>query len=1004
MRAQSMETSEACDPYSRPARRTQWIVSTLAYHYGLDRGVENEIIVLATGLDQYLQEIFHHLDCQGEGRIPAEDFIILCDILGLSKESEVEECAGMLDSLPSELTFRQFHAKLCGYFSTKAGRPYENGRLLVGRDSEHIETQIRLRSPLRRREKLLTLGAGRRIRGCAPAADRLGSGCKQGACTRECYEEIVALEEAEDRIGKLEEENASLRELVEDMRAALQSSDARSLALQVGLWKSHSKHRPDSGCFTARHAQAVQRSGAPDGTRSLRGLLRELELAQNARAGQVEAVVLLNRKLEQELHASRETVLVLEECNRTLRTEQVGMRRKAEEAREALRSGLAKVKELEAKARRVPALQKHLQQIEMELLYYRSALWPDMGEQARATRGSAMFEPLSCTTDIYCVSAPLYPVSPDTFKDRQEAEPKTGLDLKFSLRSTAVQACGLAPSARSLPAVTGSRGGEEGDPRARGRNAGSGTNLLTSFPWKTRDPAICVLKGRRRPRVPETRGRPDLRGRRGPEAGDTKGGSAPSGERRKTVSSLFTSSVTPQRRRRKRTQKTKTFHLSVITTPVVGGRHGACTHRVKPRPFVISVPLLSRVAVAVTVAGRADGPRHGQIKRSGLWPRGLKFWVPGGRRLLNMPSRTVTVLPVMTCPTEGGTTALPCVMSLVGELEVDKLARPHWDMQRLNTDYKTFYARFAVHTKQENRVTPAVSPAEPGHASLCHFSAAPLCVLFGISLSRYEREVRSTHGMKPERMNNGRTEGSRAPEVFREDSHCSRDGRDTQQDRGSPTGRAEIAHDNMEEQLLRSVEGQAASDEEGDQWSREQQQQVDEVKRILTRLSCCSRAEEGYIAVLELLDRVTRLHKQLELRESQTRRAEPQLHPEPEQINDSLVQELQHKAEETELLQRELQMLETERVRLSLVEDKLMDILQLLQQLRDLNVSRRSLGKILMSTLETCSDPQHGKAHILEVLNALCHELAACEILSSSATPERAQSHQSVSSSLFISC
>ncbi|XP_035376226.1 EF-hand and coiled-coil domain-containing protein 1 [Electrophorus electricus] len=635
MRAQSMETSEACDPYSRPARRTQWIVSTLAYHYGLDRGVENEIIVLATGLDQYLQEIFHHLDCQGEGRIPAEDFIILCDILGLSKESEVEECVGMLDSIPSELTFRQFHAKLCGYFSTKAGRPYENGRLLVGRDSEHIETQIRLRSPLRRREKLLTLAAGRRIRGCAPAADRLGSGCKQGACTRECYEEIVALEEAEDRIGKLEEENASLRELVEDMRAALQSSDARSLALQVGLWKSHSKRRPDSGCFTARHAQAVQRSGAPDGTRSLRGLLRELELAQNARAGQVEAVVLLNRKLEQELHASRETVLVLEECNRTLRTEQVGMRRKAEEAREALRSGLAKVKELEAKARRVPALQKHLQQIEMELLYYR-------------------------------------------------------------------------------------------------------------------------------------------------------------------------------------------------------------------------------------------------------------------------------------------------------------------------------------------------------------------------------------------------TEGSRAPEVFREDSHCSRDGRDTQQDRGSPTGRAEIAHDNMEEQLLRSVEGQAASDEEGDQWSREQQQQVDEVKRILTRLSCCgdrcdetalkrlpspcvgSRAEEGYIAVLELLDRVTRLHKQLELRESQTRRAEPQLHP--EQINDSLVQELQHKAEETELLQRELQMLETERVRLSLVEDKLMDILQLLQQLRDLNVSRRSLGKILMSTLETCSDPQHGKAHILEVLNALCHELAACEILSSSATPERAQSHQSVSSSLFISC
>ncbi|KTG34566.1 hypothetical protein cypCar_00014459, partial [Cyprinus carpio] len=197
-----------------------------------------------------------------------------------------------------------------------------------------------------------------------------------------------------------------------------------------------------------------------------------------------------------------------------------------------------------------------------------------------------------------------------------------------------------------------------------------------------------------------------------------------------------------------------------------------------------------------------------------------------------------------------------------------------------------------------------------------------------------------------------------------------------------------------EEQLFRSVEGQAASDEEEERWTGEQQRQVDEVKRILTRLSCCgdrcdekaakrllshfgdSRTEESQTAVLELLER----------------------------MRHALVQELQQKAEETELLHLELQMLETERVRLSLVEEKLMDVLQLLQQLRELNVSRRSLGKILLSTLESCSDPQHGKAHILEVLNALCHELAACEILSNGKTIEKAQSHQSLANSLLISC
>ncbi|XP_072239032.1 EF-hand and coiled-coil domain-containing protein 1 isoform X2 [Leuresthes tenuis] len=637
-----MDAKDSIDPYSRPARRTQWIVSTLAYHYGLDRGVENEIIVLATGLDQYLQEIFHHLDYQGVGKISVEDFNILCEVLGLSKDSEDTECAGVLDNLPSELTFRHFHAKLCGYFSTKAGCQYENGRLLVGKDSEHIETQIRLRSPLKRREKLLSVGAS----GCSSPSpeERHASGCRLGSCARECYEEIVALEEAEDRIGKLEDENASLRELVEDMRAALQSSDARCLALQVGLWKSHSKHKPEKGCFLSQPRQTAQKSLANlksnsySNLKSLQNIIHEIDLLRSSRDRQVEEAMLCNQRLEQELWSSKETVAVLEDCNRVLKREQVGMRRKVEEARQALLSGLGKVKELEEKASHVPALQSHILQLESELLYYRSEV-----------------------------------------------------------------------SKLQLP----SRSGVEQQP-------------------------------------------------------------------------------------------------------------------------------------------------------------------------------SISIRPPQRC-----------------------------------------------------------------------------CL-------------------------------------------------DTQHDRCSPTGRAVTTPDKMEEQLFRSVEGQAASDEEEEKWTGDQQRQVDEVKRILTKLSCCgercddkafkklmsnfgsSRSEESCSAVVELLERVTRLHKQLELKES---KAELDM----DQMKDSLMQELQQKAEETELLEMELQMLETERVRLSLVEEKLVDILHLLQQLRNLNVSRRSLGKILLSTLESGSDPQHGKAHILEVLNALYHELAACEILSSGGPLEKTQSQQSLNT-LIISC
>ncbi|XP_015249882.1 PREDICTED: EF-hand and coiled-coil domain-containing protein 1-like isoform X2 [Cyprinodon variegatus] len=374
---QTMDSSLLSDPYRRPARRTQWIVSSLAHHYGLDRGVENEIIVLATGLDQYLQEIFHHLDYQGLGTVPAEDFTVLCQVLGLSDSSEPEECSGLLERLPRQLPFRLFHAKLCGYFSTKAGRRYESGRLLVARDSEHIETQIRLRSPVRRTDTQPPVGGNRGER--AASGRRLGP---PGPCSRECYEDIVALEEAEDRICKLEEENRSLRELVEDMRAALQSSDARCLALQVGLWKCHSQRKPEEGCLISKQKLSAQTDTAnvelSDGSninlRSLQNIINEIECLRSSREQQVQETMLCNQRLEQELWSCKETIAASEKSNKALKKEQESLKNRVEEARQALLTGMAKVKELELKASHVPVLQRRILQLESQLLDYRSHL------------------------------------------------------------------------------------------------------------------------------------------------------------------------------------------------------------------------------------------------------------------------------------------------------------------------------------------------------------------------------------------------------------------------------------------------------------------------------------------------------------------------------------------------------------------------------------------------------------------------------------------------------
>ncbi|XP_010582773.1 PREDICTED: EF-hand and coiled-coil domain-containing protein 1 [Haliaeetus leucocephalus] len=608
-----MEPPEGWDPYGRPARRTQWLVSALAYHYGLDRGVENEIVVLATGLDQYLQEIFHHLDCAGAGRIPGEDFRTLCQVLGLEEaaaaaEADPEECAGLWDGLSAELTFRQFHARLCGYFSTKAGSAPRRAvpRLPLGRESEHIETQIRLRSPRR-------------------------------PCSRECYEEIVALERAEDRIAKLEEENGSLRELVEDMRAALQSSDARCLALQVGLRKSHANHKEEGTCFIGSKRPLMQNHSQ---TKCLQSVLKEVELIRSSRDGQIEEAIRFNQELERELKSSQEALVNLEDCNRNLKREQAEMRKKVEEARHAVLNSLSKVKELEVKANEVPHLQIYIQQLESELQHYRTEI------------------------------------------------------VRFQLPS------------RSNP--------------------------------------------------------------------DQKEGAA----------------------------------------------------------------------------------------------------LPGGRYCLSV----------------------------------------------------------------------------------------------------------------------------------------------VQQDRRSPTGGAVIS-ENAGDQLFRSVEGQAASDEEEEKWAGDQPPQVDQMKKILAKLPCCGSGcdekmwkklmsylettnTDGYeTAPVELAERITQLTEQLELKGHEVKKLETNM----EEMKGPLLGELQQKVEETELLKTELQMLETERVRLSLVEEKLMDVLQLLQQLRDLNISKRALGKILLSTLESCRDPQPGKAHLFEVLDTLYHELTACELLQSQPL-EKAQSCQSLSNPLVISC
>ncbi|GCB72745.1 hypothetical protein scyTo_0002160 [Scyliorhinus torazame] len=344
-----------CEGLARPVRRSSWVLSALSLHWGTESGqVDNEIVVLATGVDQYLQEIFHHLDCEGDGLVSGEDFALLCSVLGLEEEGEESDAHSPLSHLPELLTFRQFHARLCEPFERRAAAP----RLPVARETEHIERQIRLRCPIRRRRKKC-------------ASFDLSQGWGQSTVFRP---------------GQLEWENASLRELVEDLRGALQGSDARCLALQVGLLKAHG---PGGRARKMSAPAGAESRPVPHSCRGLRSLLRELELLRSSRDGQIEEAMRFNQQLEEELREAHGLLGHWEHSLSALTADNAQIRKKAERATAALMGALNKVKELESRAEQVPHLQSRVQELQQELERCSACFSTDEMRLLRAVEGRA---------------------------------------------------------------------------------------------------------------------------------------------------------------------------------------------------------------------------------------------------------------------------------------------------------------------------------------------------------------------------------------------------------------------------------------------------------------------------------------------------------------------------------------------------------------------------------------------------------------------------------------
>lgn len=267
--------------------RGSWLKSALSYNLEVPESPRNEVIVLALGIDQYIEEVFRFLDRSGSGRVGIEDFHALCQVLGLAENEALprqgqQRCQclgskltlnGSLDSsllsnevpggkvCPIHLNFSEFHDRLCESFvkgaqtetlSPLASRRPCNPRLVTS--VVHIQRRYDILEKISKSIAEINSeleGDVKRPPAECPTAASACCTTRQPAhvdrnsniSPQPSYSETCLLKR---QVLLQQQELQCLREVIEDMRVALQNSDAENLSLQVQMARSSAPSRRGS--------------------------------------------------------------------------------------------------------------------------------------------------------------------------------------------------------------------------------------------------------------------------------------------------------------------------------------------------------------------------------------------------------------------------------------------------------------------------------------------------------------------------------------------------------------------------------------------------------------------------------------------------------------------------------------------------------------------------------------------------------------------------------------
>jgi hypothetical protein len=339
------------------------LVTALAYRFGLRNEADNEIQVLATAVDQYLQQVFEELDFRRSGLLRADDFRTFCANTGLYYPDIV---GGVAD----DLTFREFHARLCRHFARTGNMEY------VPFECKNAEKEYR-----EALERLWNIGKVSDQHNCSCKFENtdtfnLGTSTPkthslsfevphiENLRSKQCYfcaskrsnmdnSSVLDLSMMNPKHFEID----TLREIIEDLRAALQCSDSRCLSLQVAV----SNFQNACLCYNAN--QTLTPTSPCKGSGHLRNGHTSLSVETE---GDLDPDAYI-RELQRELKATRRRLYETNQKNKDLTFHMERMTETFEKTKAVIMMSLENVKGLENQAKEIPVLEIRILELQREL-------------------------------------------------------------------------------------------------------------------------------------------------------------------------------------------------------------------------------------------------------------------------------------------------------------------------------------------------------------------------------------------------------------------------------------------------------------------------------------------------------------------------------------------------------------------------------------------------------------------------------------------------------------